>query len=169
MANYTLVENSCSWVIARKAFNQWDCRILSPHVSLDVMTGSYWFFACSQIARRGTKHSAHFFIGCGAQEVSQEYQCHVKWYILKNKVKRRDFPCIFNSRLTTTSPLVQPDCNVYWSGESLPKLMLLRPYDTKLKVRGLKFKRASVSELKTELGVWGAHEKFSVEKASRLA
>ena len=44
-----------------------------------------------------------------------------------------------------------------------------RPYDTKLKVRGLKFKRASVSELKTELGVSGTHEKFSVKKASRLA
>ena len=39
----------------------------------------------------------------------------------------------------------------------------------KLKVRGLKFKRASVSEPKTELGVWGTHEKFSFEKASRLA
>ena len=39
----------------------------------------------------------------------------------------------------------------------------------KLKVRGVKFKPASVSELKTELGVWEAHEKFSVEKASRLA
>ena len=49
------------------------------------------------------------------------------------------------------------------------KLDIYRPYDTKLKVRGLKFKRASVSELKTELGAWGAHEKFSVEKASRLA
>ena len=44
-----------------------------------------------------------------------------------------------------------------------------RPYDTKLKMRGLKFKRASVSELKTELEAWGVHEKFSVEKASRLA
>ena len=29
------------------------------------------------------------------------------------------------------------------------KTCLDRPYDTKLKVRGLKFKRASVSELKT--------------------
>ena len=36
-----------------------------------------------------------------------------------------------------------------------------RPYDTKLKVRGLKFKRGSVSELKTELEVWGAHEKLA--------
>ena len=44
-----------------------------------------------------------------------------------------------------------------------------RLYDTKLKVRGLECKRASDSELKTELGLWGAHEKFSVEKASRLA
>ena len=43
------------------------------------------------------------------------------------------------------------------------------PYDTKLKVRGLKFKRPSLSELKTELVVLGAHEKFSIEKASRLA
>ena len=49
------------------------------------------------------------------------------------------------------------------------KETITRPYDTKLKVRGLKFKRASVSDLKTELGVWGAHGKFSVEKASRLA
>ena len=47
--------------------------------------------------------------------------------------------------------------------------LFFRPYDTKLKMRGLKFKRASVSELKTELEVWEAHEKFSVEKASRLA
>ena len=48
-------------------------------------------------------------------------------------------------------------------------MFMFRPYDTKLKVRGLKFKRASVSELKTELGVWGTHKKFNVEKASRVA
>ena len=45
---------------------------------------------------------------------------------------------------------------------------MYKPYDTKLKVRGLKFKRASVSELKTELRDWGAHEKFFVEKVSSL-
>ena len=48
-------------------------------------------------------------------------------------------------------------------------MSISKHYDTKLRVRGLKFKRASVSEIKAELGVWGAHEKFSVEKTSRLA
>ena len=38
---------------------------------------------------------------------------------------------------------------------------LIRPYDTKLKVRGEKFKRASVSELKTD---WGAHKNLVLKK-----
>ena len=39
-----------------------------------------------------------------------------------------------------------------------------RPYDTKLKVRGLKFKRASVSELKTELGSGGLTKNVVLKK-----
>ena len=44
---------------------------------------------------------------------------------MKNKVKRRDFPCIFNSQFITASPLVQSDCSVYWSAGNLQGSLLL--------------------------------------------
>ena len=55
--------NSCSWVKARQAFNQLDCRILWSHISADGMTGLHWFFECRQIARRGKKYQPHFSMG----------------------------------------------------------------------------------------------------------
>ena len=44
---------------------------------------------------------------------------------MKNKVKRRDFSCIFNSQFMTASPLVQSDFSVYWSGGNLQEPLLL--------------------------------------------
>ena len=50
------------------------------------------------------------------------------------------------------------------SEQNCSRLWFFRLCDTKLKARGLEFKRASVSELKTELGVWGAHENLVLKK-----
>ena len=44
---------------------------------------------------------------------------------MKNKVKRREFPYIFNSQFITASPLVHLDCIVYWSAGNLQESLLL--------------------------------------------
>ena len=45
---------------------------------------------------------------------------------MKNKVKKREFPCIFNSQCITATPLVQSDCIIYRSaGNFLGSLLLL--------------------------------------------
>ena len=59
----------------------------------------------------GMPKTAHNSRRCS--EASQELQLHWKWYRMKNKVKRREFQCIFNSQFITTNPLVQSDCNIY--------------------------------------------------------
>ena len=38
---------------------------------------------------------------------------------MKNKVKRKEFPCILNSQFISGSPLVQSDCSIYWSAGNL--------------------------------------------------
>ena len=44
---------------------------------------------------------------------------------MKNKVKRKKFPCIFNSQFITASPLVELDCGIYGSaGHLLGSLIL---------------------------------------------
>ena len=44
---------------------------------------------------------------------------------MKNKVKRREFPYIFNSQFITASSLVHLDCIVYWSAGNLQESLLL--------------------------------------------
>ena len=58
--------NSCFWIIARKAFNQLDCRILWSHISPDRMTGSHFLHGDSQ---KRKKISTKFSIVCGAQRL----------------------------------------------------------------------------------------------------
>ena len=43
----------------------------------------------------------------------------------KVKMKRKKFPCIFNSQFITASPLVQSDYSIYWSAGNLQGSLLL--------------------------------------------
>ena len=46
---------------------------------------------------------------------------------MKNKVKKREFPCIFNSQFITASPLVQSDCIIYCSAGNFLGSLLVFP------------------------------------------
>ena len=113
------LKNSCSWV---KAFNQLDCRILWSHIHTVGITGAHWFFTYRQIARR-RKNFNQIFHKVGCSEASQMLQClknSIEW-----KIKWRDFPCIFISKVITASPLLQSDSNVYQSAVNSHGSMLL--------------------------------------------
>ena len=59
-----------------------------------------------------------------------------------------------------------PNLLIGWAFGPLTYVQALRH---EIKSEGAKIQTSDLSELKTELGVLGAHEKFSIEKASRLA
>ena len=65
---------ACSWVKTIK-----DCRILWSCISLDVMIGSYWFFACRQMSEEEKSCS----------EASEELQCHWKYEMKIQSEKKR--------------------------------------------------------------------------------
>ena len=57
-------------------------------------------------------NSTKFFLECGAKRLLES--CSVTENgRMEHKVKRRNFPCIFNSLFILASPLVQSDCSVY--------------------------------------------------------
>ena len=116
-------ETFYSWVIFRKVVDKSDCRILWSHISPDGMTGSRWYFACWQIAWR-RKNFNQIFYRVRCSKVSQRLQCHLQYYRMKNRVKRKNFRCIFNSQFIAASHLVQSDCSVYWSAGSLQRSLL---------------------------------------------
>ena len=78
--------NSCSWIVPGKACNQLDCRILWSHISLNAITGSHWFFAITQIARRGKKLTK-FFIECCPQMLFKS--CSVTENSLEQRIKQK--------------------------------------------------------------------------------
>lgn len=112
-------ENSCSWVITRKAFKQLDCRIVWSHIFFDEMTGSQW-----RIARRRKNISTKFPIGCSALKVLKSCSLTKISIELKIKWKEETFHA-FSSQLITASHFVQSDCNFYWSAENLQGSLLL--------------------------------------------